>query len=499
MQITLQIVRRLQRSLGVRRASNTVMTLAVIPAGREAPVPLFARRLAEALGQFGSTLHLDGARVDGLLGQGSAQTPQHGPGSNRIVGWLNEQELSHQYVIYEADAVRSNWTRRCLRQADRVLAVGQAGTDPALGPIEEEARRSGGSESLARQDLVLLHEDGSGRPAGTSDWLRLRRLERHHHLRLSSSGDVQRLARILTGRGVGIVLGGGGARGLSHLGALRALAECRIPIDAIGGTSMGAIIAALPAMGMDYPTMYEACRDYFVKGRLLDFTLPVVSLTSGARIARRLAAFFGDAQIEDLWVNYYCISSNLTRAEAVVHRDGPVWKRVRASISLPGILPPIFHNGDLLVDGGVINNLPVDVMRSLCEGGMVIALDVTPKVDLTHREPFPEVISGWRVLARRANPFGKPMHVPQLASVLVRTTLLGSSSTQNLMAQRADLVLRPPLEQFGLLEFKSFDQIVDIGYRHALERLEASAIRRPPAPEDLVTRRDAPQTAMAHV
>jgi NTE family protein/lysophospholipid hydrolase len=276
------------------------------------------------------------------------------------------------------------------------------------------------------------------------------------------------------------VLGGGGARGLSHVGALRAIDEAGIPVDAIGGTSMGAVVAAARATGLDHQAMHEACKRYFVEGgSLLDFTFPVVALTAGRRISRRLAAFFGDARIEDLLLTYFCVSSNLTRAEAVVHREGIVWKQLRASISLPGILPPVFREGDLLVDGAVTNNLPVDVMKELCHGGCVIALDVTPPVDLTHKEPFPEGLSGWRVLGRRLNPFMKKVEVPPLASVLMRTTLLGSASKQNLMARQADLVIRPPLEQFGLLEFKSYEQIVEIGYKHALEELEAWSASRP--------------------
>ncbi len=486
LQITRQIVTRLQRSIGAPSPGNKVATLTVIPAGKDAPVSLFAHRLAEALGRHGSTLHLSSRDVDEHLGEGAAQTPQHGPGSNRILAWLNEQESKHDYVIYEADPHRSNWGRRCLRQADRVLAVGRASAGPALGDIEQEVLRHGGVERFARHDLVLLYEDGQ-QPSGTREWLSLRRVDRHHHLRLFSDADFKRLVRYITGRSMGIVLGGGGARGLSHVGALRAIEESGIPVDAIGGTSMGAIIAAMRAMGLDHAHTYAACKKYFVEGgSLLDFTLPLVSITSGARITRRLASFFGDARIEDLLISYFCVSSNLTRAEMVVHRDGTVWKQVRASISLPGILPPVFQDGDLLVDGGVTNNLPVDVMRTFCQGGCVIALDVSPKVDLTHKHAFPEEISGWRVLGRRINPFARTMDVPPLAGILMRTTLLGSASKQNLMALQADLVIRPPLEQFGLLEFKSFDRIVEIGYKHALEQLEAwSASRRDPeAPAD---------------
>jgi NTE family protein/lysophospholipid hydrolase len=472
MKITRQIVKRLQRSIRSHRAENTVHAIAVVPAGKGAPLSLFVESLAEALESIGPTLRLSSEIVDRHLEPGAAQTARHGPNNNRIVSWLNEQEAKYRYVIYESDTTPSNWTRRSLRQADRVLSIGRARSDPQLSLIEKEMRRHGSKETLARVDLVLLHDDSSQRPSNTRTWLDPRQVHTCQHLRLDHGGDFNRLTRLLTGRAMGIVLGGGGARGLSHVGALRAIEELQIPIDAIGGTSMGAIIAALYTMDSDIEKVYETCKTVFVDGgSLLDFTFPAVSLTSGGRIGAQLGHFFGDTKIEDLWLKFFCVSSNLTRAEVKVHRQGEVWRQVRASISLPGILPPVYDEGDLLVDGGVTNNLPVDVMRTLCDGGTVIALDVSPKVDMKQKEPFGDVVSGWNVLRHRVSPFREPLKVPPIASLLMRTTLLGSSSTQNQMAREADLCLTPPLEEYGLLEFGAFEKISEIGYKYAMERL----------------------------
>ena len=473
MRIARQIVVRLRRSIQSQRTVSKEFSLTVIPAGQAAPVSRFIDGLAEALGRLGPTLVLDSKRVDDQLGRDAANTPQHGPNNNRILSWLNELEAKHQYVIYQTDPTSTNWTRRCLRQADRVLAVGLAGTDPGLNEIEEDILQHGGKETFARAHLILVHEDSDLRVSQTQAWLKRRHVDGTHHVRLRSDDDFSRLARLLTGRAFGLVLGGGGARGLAHVGVIRAIQEAGIPIDAIGGTSIGAVIAALHATDSNIDNTREIVKTSFVDGgSLFDFTFPAVALTTGKRISRRLSANFGDMRIEDLWLKFYCVSSNLTRAGEMVHHEGPVWKRVRASISLPGIMPPVFHKGDLLVDGGVTNNLPVDVMRSVCGSGTVIAVDVSPKAGNRQQAPFGESLSGWRVISNRANPFADSMDVPSIANVLMRTTLLGSASRQAAMIRQADLCIAPDLNEFSLLEFGAFEKIEEIGYRHAVEQLK---------------------------
>ena len=467
------IAGRLRRSSRSQGVSRRELSIAVIPAGNEPARPECIHELVEGFSQIGSTLVLDSHFVNEHVGPDAAYEDQHGPNNDRLMAWLNEQEAKHQYIIYQTDASTTNWTRRCLRMSDRVLAVGLARGNPARNEIEEELLKRGSNKIFAQAELVLVHQNDGTPPRGTSHWLAGRDVRGCHHVRDGVKQDYQRLARLLTGRALGLVLGGGGARGLAHVGVIRALHEVGIPIDAIGGTSMGAIIAGFYAMDSDLENMNKACRAAFLKQRpMLDVTFPALALTSGKRIARNLETFFGDRQIEDLWLKYYCVSSNLTRAETNVHSEGPCWQRIRASISLPGILPPVYHEGDLLVDGGVTNNLPVDVMRTVCDGGTVIAVDVSPKVDMRQKASFGEAISGWQILSRGMNPFTDSLDVPTIANVLMRTTLLGSSSARASNAKNADLCLYPPVTDAGLLEFQAFERVSEAGYGYALGELQ---------------------------
>ena len=472
LKITRRIVSRLRQSIRSQGASRRELSIVVLPAGEGAPVDSFTDELINALGQLGSTLVLDSRYVDQHLEPGTANSSQRGAQNDRLLGWLNQQEARHRYIVYRADSTVTNWTRRCLRLADRVLAVGRAHSNPRRNEVEEEFLKPDSHKIFAQAELVLVHKDDGTVPEGTRHWLATRGVRGCHHVRSGRKQDFERLGRFLTGRAFGLVLGGGGARGLSHVGVIRALHELGIPIDAIGGTSMGAVIAGFYAMNSDLESLKAACRATFVKERrLVDFTFPAVALASGKRIASHLEEVFGSVHIEDLWLNYFCVSSNLTRAEMNVHRNGSCWQRIRASISLPGILPPVYDDGDLLVDGGVTNNLPVDIMRATCDGGTVIAVDVRPKVDMRQKESFDKAISGWQVLRRGMNPFAESMEVPTIANVLMRTALLGSSSAQAANAQDADFCLYPPVDGAGLLDFHALDDLVEIGYQHATQEL----------------------------
>ena len=243
---------RSSRSTG--RTTNTVIGVAVAPAGRDVSLSAFAGCLAAALGEYGPTLHLTAERLDAALERGMAQAPVDDARNSLIAAWLGEQETTYRYIVYEADRTPSHWTRRCLRQADRILLVGMGESDPAPGEIEAELARM---PRTGRQELILLHRDGPPGPAGARGWLARRRVAAHHHVRPAVPEDVRRLARRLTGRALGLVLGGGGARGWAHVGVIRAFEEAGLPIDLIGGTSMGGLIAAWYALGVDRAGMVE--------------------------------------------------------------------------------------------------------------------------------------------------------------------------------------------------------------------------------------------------
>jgi predicted acylesterase/phospholipase RssA len=287
-----------------------------------------------------------------------------------------------------------------------------------------------------------------------------------------SRTDVERLARLLTGRAVGLVLGGGGARGFAHIGVIRAMHEAGIPIDLVGGTSVGACIGAQYAMGLEWPAMLELNRKGFINlNPMADYTLPIVALLNAAKFRKMYHMMFGETQIEDLWLKYYCVSSNLTRGQAVVHEQGPVRKYVRASMSVPGVAPPVPDNGCLLVDGGVLNNLPVDVMRRMSGGGYVIAVDVNPRVELAASVDYGESLSGWSAAWRQLNPLGPRLRLPTIQAILERTTSLSSVQQADLANGLVDLYLHPPIEGFGMFEVAALDRIADVGYRWAQAKL----------------------------
>ncbi len=467
LQIARVIIGRLRQMMHSRRTDSMLRTVAVLPAGGEVSVTAFCDRLVKAFASIGSTLHLNSSNLDNHLGKGMAQTSLDGLHNNKVIGWLNEQEEKSCFVIYESDLVPSNWTKRCIRQADRIIFVGDADSAPTLNRVEEEVLERGPAGTIAHSELVLLHQDNDHQPVGTKRWLALRNVDKHHHVKINAQADFERLTRTLTGKACGLVLGGGGARGFAHIGVIRALNEANIPIDLIGGTSIGAIISALYAMGYDWEEIIKISRTCWIDMKpLKDFTIPLMSFITGNRINKMLNVMFGEKEIVDLWVKYFCISANLTRAKMIVHEDGLLKKATRASISVPGVGPPLIDKGDLLVDGGVINNLPADVMRGHCNG-IIIAVDVSPVVDLTTNFEHLDSFSGVWALWNRINPFAEKLSFPSILRILMRASNMSSIQSVESTKIATDHYLHPPIDGVDMFNWNALDEIVEIGYRYA--------------------------------
>jgi predicted acylesterase/phospholipase RssA len=412
------------------------------------------------------------ARVDSLLcREAIAQARQGDPSSLRLEQWLNEREAEHRFLIYEADPQWSGWTERCLRQADHILFIARGDSPPDLTELEKRVAESVQTRHAPRRSLVLLHPGGAEGIKDTASRLARREVDDHFHVRKDEPADIGRLARILTGTAVGLVFGGGGARGLAHIGVIRACEELGIPIDFAGGTSQGAMIAS--GCGLDYRAEEIHRRIRGLLDSFFDFTFPMLSLLAGFRIRTKMISGYGEVKIEDLPVPFYCVSTNLTRAAQVIHRSGTAWKAVRSSMSLPGFLPPVFQDRDLLVDGGILNNVPVDIMRGLCGGGTVIALDVTPTVDLVAADHFESEMSGWKLLRQKFSPFSKPPGPPTIANVLLRSIFVPSVITRKELMESglADLYLELPVAKWSMMDFKHIDDIVEAGYQVSINKL----------------------------
>ena len=468
MALTRMLAGWLATPAGAAGTAAGVSTVALLAATADAPVSRVARSLAAALAAVRPTARLDVSALDARLWPGAAHSTRDEVRYPELARWLDEQERLHAFVVYEADQPDTEWARRAVRHADVVLYVARA--DRARLPPGAPA--GGQSREWASRELVLVHDDDTRTPTLTEHWLTGRDVARHHHLRLGRIEDMARLARRLTGRAVGVALSGGGARGFAHIGVLRAMEEAGIPVDEIGGTSMGAIIAAQYAAGYSIDEMVALNRECWLKFKPhRAYTLPYMSLVTERQGERMLRRMFGGACLEDCWLECFSCATNLTRAELVVHRRGPVVPALLSSSAIPGVAPPmVAEHGELLVDGGVLDNLPAGHLHGGVDGA-VIASDTSPEVDMQADPSYAVTPSAWRVVANRLNPFARRRYFPSIFEVLSRSAVVASARESRRVRDAADVYLHPPVSEFGIFEFERIDELVEVGHAYALERL----------------------------
>jgi predicted acylesterase/phospholipase RssA/CRP-like cAMP-binding protein len=472
--LTRLIIRRFRQTIGTQPSLASATGLVLLPITPGFPLGDFAERLVAAMAPS-SVLRLSSDIVDELLETpGIAHMPEHDPNAMLLDTWLDEQDSRYSYIVYELDPKPTPWSWRCIRRADRVVLVGDASKSPERGDLEHMLLDA---EQHTRPPctLALVHDDATALPSGTARWLARPGVARCVHLRRSRDADFARFGRILTGRAIALVLSGGGAKGFAHLGVLQALEEHGVPIDMIGGSSMGSVIAAGYATGGSPRELADVSRRLFATYKpFREYTLPLISVFRGRRLDRMLRQQFGDANIEDCWLGYFCMSTDLTAGEPRVHASGSLFTAVRASISIPGVLPPVIDGDRLLVDGGMVDNLPGDVMRGLSQGTL-IAIDVAPRRAVVLSPGFAEYPSPWRVLWNRLLPKRWRKMIPTIPHILARTTTLGNIDH----CHSADWYLRPDVERYGLLQFDAIDEIVEDGYRHTLDYVAAHPEMRP--------------------
>jgi len=442
-------------------SARSARTFAVVPAEAEVDANTLAQELSRRLAASDSCRLLTAADVDAELGDGAAHTPiNEGAGNHRLVEWLNRLERNHRYLVYASGHDATPWAARCMRQADRVLMVTHSHAAPQATPMVDALRRSG---ILAVIELVILRPPGAA-GGDVQAWRALTEARGHYFVRPGNDTDLAALARQLTGRAIGLVLGGGGARGFAHLGLMRALEESGLIVDIAGGSSMGALISALVACGYTSNEMLPLLRETFVTHNYLnDYMFPRIALIKGRKFLRRLREIFGEQMIEHLRMPWFCVSTNLTRGTAVVHDKGPLEMWIAASMAVPGIAPPVVYKGELLADGAVVNSLPTDIMQGF-ERGPIIASDVSTEGDIRApgiEGPDPEGLLTW------AGP-GEP---PNLRDILFRTATLTSESGVRRRAASADVYIRMPVLGIGMFEWKRMEEIIDRGYQVAKEKL----------------------------
>jgi NTE family protein len=473
---TRQMIRRLQTE-HERHAVAAPVTIGLLPISDGVALEDFARRLAAQLARYGRVTVTSGPEMDRALGEAGISVRSDSDADHRISLALDGLEAEHDFVLLLADTSPNMWTQRCIRNSDELLLIADAAQAPAVHAIEKACLTGRPARSEAAEILVLLHPMDQPTPRGARKWLARRPVTGHVNIRPQLDRDMARLARLLSRNAVGLVFAGGGARGFAHLGIWRALHERGIEVDVVGGTSIGAVMAALIAIDPPVDTAIDISRRAFRLSPTGDYNLlPLVSLIKGRRVRTAIRRSIdelvgGPIDVEDLWKGYFCVASNYSHAREQRIDSGDLEHALLASIAIPGALPPVIRDGDLLCDGGTFNNFPVDAMRELRGVGKVIGVDLG--VRNARRLEFDEVPGSWTLLLDRLRPHSKRRyHLPSLTAYLLNITILYSTSRQREVQRLTDLYLNPPLYKVGLLQWSRFDEIVRQGYEYTVGVLD---------------------------
>lgn len=462
--LTKKIIERLQTQHD-RRPLPPPVTVTLLPITDGVDAADMARRLTQALAQFGRACWVDSPAM-----------------ASRVASEvLEDLEAEHDFVLMVADTEPNEWTELCVSQSDEVLLLADATQPAAIHPVEQACMVDPPQRSEVAETLVLLHPASTQSPLGMRRWVERRPVTGHVNLRAELDGDIARLARLLSRNAVGLVLAGGGARGFAHLGVWKALDDLGIEIDCVGGTSMGAVMAAAIAADRGIPKTLDVLKQAFKINPTGDYNmLPLISLIKGRRIRaiveRSIASLMGGpVDIVDLWKGYFCIASNYSQGSEMQLHKGDLGRALRASIAIPGALPPVVMDGELFCDGGTFNNFPADVMRNMRGVGKVIGVDLSAR--RAKRLEFDEMPSAWQVLFDRLKPRARQRYrVPSLVSYLLNVSVLYSVSRQSESRRQTDLYFNPALFKFGFLQWGRFSAIVTQGDVHAREVLGALSL-----------------------
>ena len=469
LEVTRLILKRAERDQKKNRRDDHVTNIAFVCIGERLDMAQFKAQLGSAIAPYGNCLVLDRQTVEGLSAASGADA------DGALAQWLDAQEALHDFVLYIDRRDAPAWTAHCLRRADRIVLLADACDDSAPSAFESGSIEPAAQRLIANTLLAMVHPPDTVAPRGTASWLASRPwVTEAIHVRQGDGAHMSRLVRIVTGNAIGLVLGSGGARGLSQAGVYRALCEAGIPIDRVGGTSIGSVMAAGIASGFTADEVVRSTRSSFGQNptNLRDLSLPpLISFFSGKRLYRLLDVYFAPpVAIEDLWINYFCVSCDISSNTQAVHTRGLLRQAICASVALPGVFPPVRVGDGLHVDGAFMNALPVDVMGSLGVN-KIIAIDLgyPYKRQLEFAEtPSPFEFFYNKYIRRKKRKYA----VPTIATAILQSALLASEAKDVQARIDTDLLFNPQVRKFGIMEWASCSALIDIGYQHARELLK---------------------------
>ncbi|NVD28240.1 patatin-like phospholipase family protein [Parasphingorhabdus flavimaris] len=416
-------------------SSNIPRVIAILPSGTSKLPDGFLARLANA---FEAVVAPDTPVIPIDRATSEAADAQE------YQSWLAEQEAKGAYVLIDGSGP-DDWGQMVCRNADALVMVARPGqTDPEPNAMEVAAMRW---IAEPQRTLLLLRTSVDKLISKSGEWIDPRSPKLHHHVALDNDADFTKIARFMTGRAVGVVLAGGGALGCAHLGVIKALRRASIPIDFIGGASAGAAMGGAIARGMTVDETLDQMEAMFIHAKAMKrLTLPIYSLLDPTVFDSELRTRYGTRDIADQPINFFGVSTNLSTNGLHIHRRGPLWECVRASGSLPTILPPfIDKDGNILVDGGVLDNVPVKVMHGLKSGPNIVVSLGDPHEIWRTDVAYDDIRGRWSLLRDVIMRRKREIEFPSIVEIMSRSMVVASRMASKEMLGDQDILVNPPI------------------------------------------------------
>lgn len=397
-----------------------------------------------------------------------SSTDQSSDNPDALFEDMENREGMNFLVCDEQD---NDWSKLCIAYCDLILVVSDFYASAEIRSVEEQLKFYTTDILSKKIYLILLHPENAPLPVHTRRWFEGRNINLHLHIRKNNACDTRRFSRIITHRAVGLVLGGGGAKGFSHVGAAKAMLEAGIEFDFIGGTSAGALFGiCMTVSDLDIEKSINLCqKGAESKPTTNDYNFPFLSLMSGRKMRKLLKDVFGETNLEDIWVTTYCVSTNYSTASLTVHESGLARQKIEASVAIPGVFPPVIIDHHLHVDGGVMDNLPIEAMYQK-PVSHVIAIALNSQ--LPHIVEIETVPSAWEFFI---NKFTKKRRfkLPQMSALLINSLTLNSVQKQEATKSQVSLYMEMDLRKFGFLDWSQWRELIENGYQQTQAFLNA--------------------------
>jgi NTE family protein len=469
------VVKRSQQLIQLLYTGEKKKHIAIIPANQSVRLEKFEEQFKEIIHRYKKVI---------LFSENDIHSDAN-ENTRNFAELIHEAEKSNVIIVYLLKSYETPLAKACWGKISKLYVIAEGNSKPYLDSFALEKLHNARQLISVRRELVLIYKKGAI-PYNTQEWTNKANFFLHHHLRLDYIPDYQRLFRFMRGKAFGLVLGGGGAKGWTHIGALRALLESHIPIDAIGGVSAGALVAGLYTLNYSYEQTYQHFEKLLGQTHNIvswrNFCWPAISLFSCEQFTHEIQQIFGNKKIENMWLPFFCVTCNLGTYKEVTHRSGLLWEKCRGSVAVPGLVPPMVINGELHIDGGLLNNLPVNTMReTLGPDSKIIAVELMNKTTDNNRYNFPPDLTFKQALLSKLHLGYRDQKFPPFLETFLKSLLIGASVRQKENSTAADLLIAPDTSHYSMLRLqdkKQQDQLIDIGYQIAFEKISTWDVKK---------------------